>query len=346
MNNGKLKIGIIGLGRISPRHIEDSISQIKELELAAVCDIDKKLAQASGQKHNVAWYTKYEDLIKDKNVDVVSICTPNGWHYPMGLAVAKANKHCVMEKPISLIYKDGKKLVNAFKNSQGLLFPVLQVRYNPVIRVVKDYVDKHYLGKVLTAAVVIRWNRPQEYFDKSEWHGTKKMDGGTLLTQGIHYIDAMQFILGPAKTVFAKTGKVAHKIEVEDITNAILDLRSGARVNLEFTVCTYPHNLECSLTILGEKGTIKIGGLAMNTCEIWEVANTPKPIFPEGIAPNQYAGGMYVGSCPNHFSIYQNLVDVIIHKQPSFIYARDALESLRIIDGIRHSNATKKELFL
>jgi UDP-N-acetyl-2-amino-2-deoxyglucuronate dehydrogenase len=172
------------------------------------------------------------------------------------------------------------------------------------------------------------------------------MDGGSLLTQAIHYIDITQYILGPAKSLFGKFDRVAHDIEAEDIANAIINFKSGTRANLEFTICAYPHNLECSLTILGEKGSIKIGGIAMNKCELWEVENAPQPYIPEGLVPNQYAGGMYVGSCPNHKSIYQNLVNTVIHGKESFLKAEDALESLRIIDGIKKSSEQSKEIIL
>lgn len=342
--NKQLGVGVIGLGRISPRHIEDSIKQIKELKLAAVCDIEEKLVEETGKKEGVPFYKNYQDLIDNKDVNIVAVCTPNWLHYPIGLAVAKAGKHCVMEKPISLNYSDAKKLVDIFNQSKGKLFPVLQVRYNPAVRTLKDYVSSGKLGKIYTASVIIRWTRPQEYFSESNWKGTLKKDGGTLLTQGIHYIDVLQYVLGKAKSVYGKLATVAHKIEVEDISNAIIDFQSGVRAGLEFTVCTYPHNLECSITVMGENGTIKMGGQAMNICEIWEVKNIPKPIIPDGVSPNQYAGGLYVGSCPNHQSIYKNLVDVLVYKKPSFINGADALESIRIIDAIKKSNEQNAEI--
>lgn len=342
----KLGVGIIGLGRIFPRHLDDSIKQIPELKLSAVCDKNVALAKRVGKRENVPYYEKYQDLIDDKAVDIVAICTPNGLHFEMGLAVAKANKHCIMEKPIAIYYKDSLKLVETFKKSRGKLFPVLQVRFNPAIQVLKKYVSEGAFGKILTASLIIRWTRPQEYFDKSDWKGTLNLDGGTLLTQGIHYVDIMQYILGPAQSLFGKLGRVARKIETEDIANAIVDFKSGARANIEFTVCTYPHNLECSLTVLGEKGTSKIGGVAMNDCEIWEVQNTPKPIIGQGIPPNVYADGMYVGSCPNHIAIYQNLVNHLVFNKPSVIKAEDALESLRIIEGIKKSDTLNKQIIL
>lgn len=340
----KLGVGIIGLGRIFPRHLEDSIKLIPQLSLAAVCDNNISLAEKIGKKEEIPYYQNYKDLIKDDLVDIVAVCVPNGLHYEMGMSVAKANKHCVMEKPIAIQYKDARSLIRAFNKSRGKLFPVLQVRFNPAVQMLKKYVDKKVLGKILTATLTIRWTRPQKYFDESPWKGSLKMDGGTLLTQGIHYIDIMQYILGPAKSLYGKLGKVAHIIETEDIAHAIIDFKSGTRANVEFTVCTYPHNLECSLTVLGEKGTVKIGGVAMNTCEIWEVQGIPKPEIDEGKTPNVYARGMYVGSCPNHIAIYQNLVNHLVFKKPSIITAEDALESLRIVEGIKKSSKLNKEI--
>ncbi|OGK62532.1 hypothetical protein A2334_05860 [Candidatus Roizmanbacteria bacterium RIFOXYB2_FULL_38_10] len=348
----KLGIGVIGLGRIFLRHYDDSIKQLPEIELVAVCDNKKSVLNkyrdelSKDKTPPPSFYTDYQHLIDDKRVDVVTIATPNGLHNIMGMAVAVAQKHCIMEKPISQNFKDAQRLVNAFKKSKGKLFPVLQVRYNPAVQTLRSAIKKGLLGKILTASVIIRWTRPQEYFDESDWKGTLKMDGGTLLTQAIHYVDIMQYVLGPGKSVFGKLDRVAHKIEAEDIANAIIDLKTGTRVNLEFTVCTYPHNLECSLTVLGEKGTVKIGGTAMNKCELWEVKDTPMPYIPEGLIPNVYAGGMYVGSCPNHKSIYENMINNLVYKKESFLKAEDALESLRIIDGIKKSSEMKKEVIL
>lgn len=341
----KLGVGVIGLGRIFSNHA-NSIKQINKLRLSAICDINKDIAEEIGRKEKVNYYCDYHDLINDKNVNIVAVCVPNYLHLEIGLAAAEKNKHCVMEKPIAKNYKDGKKLIAAFEKSKGLLFPVLQVRYNPAVQILKKYAQNGSLGKILTASLIVRWCRPQEYFDQSLWRGTLKKDGGSLLSQAIHYIDAMQYILGTVKSIFGKISRVFHKIETEDIANAVIDFESGARANFEFTICAYPHNLECSLTVLGEAGSIKIGGLAMNKCELWEVKNAPRPIIPEGLTPNIYANGLYIGSCPNHSLIYQNLVDVLFNKKPCFIKASDALESLKIIDAIKKSSELKKEIIL
>ena len=172
------------------------------------------------------------------------------------------------------------------------------------------------------------------------------MCGGTLLTQGIHYLDVMHYVLGDVKSVFARTNTVGHKMDMEDVVHAIIDFESGALVNLEFTVCAYPHNLECSFTVLGKDGTIKIGGSAMNVCELWVVKDKPKPYIPEGLAPNQYAGGSYVVSCPNHYFVYSNLVNTLVYHKVSDVCGLDALESLRIIDAIMKSSKTGKTIHL
>jgi len=342
----KIRIGLIGLGRIYPRHVDDSIEQLDELELVAVCDIDKKLSREVGKKKGVRYYDDFKNLVNDDEVDVVAIATPNSFHYPIAKYVAKRNKHCILEKPIALNHNMASRLVEAFEISKGALFPVLQVRYNPAIQATRYHVHEGNLGRIFTAALTIRWTRPQEYFDQSDWKGTKKIDGGSLITQAIHYIDTMQYILGRPKIIYGKVDRLKLDIETEDAANAIIDFENGTRANFEFTICTYPQNLESSLAILGEKGTIKIGGLAMNELETWNVEDTPQPSITKGLTPNHYAGGMYVGSCPNHKAIYQNLVNVLVHGKPSFINGSDALPSLEIIDTIKKSSRLKREIRL
>lgn len=328
-----LGVGIVGLGRILPKHLEDSIKQIDGLKLAAVCDENKEAAKNLAKKEKVPYYTRYQDLVNDNNVNVVSVLTPNFLHFEIGMYCAKKGKHCIMEKPIALNYRNALQLVNTFKKHKAILLPVLQNRYNPAIGLVKEYVRQGALGKILTAVLSVHWTRPQQYYDESSWKGTKKFDGGSLLTQAIHFIDAMQWILGRTKSVIAKVDTVGHKIQVEDIANAIIDLQSGTRVNFDFTVCTYPHNLQASLTILGQTGSIKIGGTGMNMIDFWEVKNTPPP---------------YISAGPfnNHKFIYQNAVDVLRDHKQNFIKAEETLESLRIIDAILLSSKKRKEIFL
>lgn len=341
----KLGVGIVGLGSIFPRHCE-AIKKISELELRAVCDSRKDIGQKIGRKENVKYYSDYHDIINDENVDIISVCTPNGLHFPIGMETAKKGKHCIMEKPLALNYSDARKLVTLFKKQRKWLFPVLQVRYNPAIMAVKKAVGRNLLGNMFSASIIMRWSRPEEYFSKSIWRGSRKLDGGALLTQAIHYIDVMSHILGPAKSVFGKTKKAMHAIETEDTVNAIIEFESRVTANLEFTICAYPRNLECSLTILGEKGSVKIGGPAMNRCELWEIKNSPIPKIAPGLEPNKYDGGKYVGSCPNHSYIYKNLTDVLLRGKIPTTTANEALESIKIIDAIKKSNKVGREIFV
>lgn len=344
MNEQKLGVGIIGLGRIFPRHLEDSIKTIDELELAAVCDSDAKLAKKVGETEKVPYFTDYHQLIAHPDVDVVAIATPNGFHFEMALAVAKAGKDCVLEKPIAQNAVQAAKLVKAFEKSKGQLFPVLQVRYNPAVQTLKHFVDQGSLGELYLGALTIYWTRPQEYFDESSWKGSPDLDGGSLLTQSIHYIDVMQYILGMPTAAYGTLDTVKLKIKTEDTALVILEYSSKLKANIIFTIATYPHNLESSLTVLGETGSVKVGGLATNELEIWEVKNVPMPMVSKGVDPNVYAGGQYVGSCPNHRSIYENMVNVLVKKRPSFITAADAVNSIKIIDAIKKSAATGKKV--
>jgi UDP-N-acetyl-2-amino-2-deoxyglucuronate dehydrogenase len=172
------------------------------------------------------------------------------------------------------------------------------------------------------------------------------MDGGSLLNQGIHYVDIMQWILGPVRSVFAKVDTVAHEIEVEDIVLATLHFENGAYATFEFTLCTYPNNVENSISILGTKGTIKIGGPALNKIEHWEVSETPLPLLAEGLAPNVYAGGMYQGSCPNHHRIYEDALNHLLEGRRGVVDPAEALKSIRIAEAIYESARTGKEVMI
>jgi UDP-N-acetyl-2-amino-2-deoxyglucuronate dehydrogenase len=345
-NKEKIKIGLIGCGRISVQHF-NSIEKIPEMELRAVCDIKTERAKKAAKKYKVDWYKDYRQLLKRDDIDLVSICTPNGLHVQMGIDTAHSGKDVVMEKPLGINLKEVDRLLNYFRKKNKKLFSVLQVRFNPPIQAVKKIIEEKKLGRINNAALVVRWARPQKYFDQDEWRGTKKLDGGTLLNQGIHYVDILQWLLGPVKSVFAKKDTLSHKIEIEDIVVAIFKFKNGGYATLEFTICTYPRNLECSISILGSKGTIKIDGLAANEIETWELENLPRPALSSGLIPNVYAGGLYQGSCPNHLFVYKNIVRFYQGDKAAFITdGEEARKSLEIVEAVYSSAQLKKEVFL
>lgn len=338
-----IRVGIIGCGRISKMHLE-SIRALPELQLIAICDVNSQTLQTLQSQYAVEGYRDYRELLSREDVDLVSICTPNGWHYPMARDAFLSNKHVLLEKPITLELDEADHLIQLSEEKQLKFFAVKQVRYNPAVRILKKVIDEGYFGKLFSAALVVRWSRPQEYFDGSDWRGTRDMDGGSLLNQGIHYVDVMQWLVGEVKSVIGRAATVNHNIEIEDEAYGLLEFQNGAFATLEFSINTYPHNLECSLTVLGENGTVKLSGPAMNEIELWHVKNFPRPVLPPGLPPNVYAGGLYQGSCPNHIYIYQDIIKYFNNSHAHIIDGKEARKSLAIIKTLYESSRSGKEL--
>jgi len=341
----KINFALIGCGRISAQHFA-AMEKLPEVQLRAVCDIKEGRAKEAAKKYKVDWYADYRQLLKRNDIDVVSICTPNGLHVPMGMAAASAGKYVLLEKPLGITLRQVDRMLKHFQKKQKKLFAVLQVRFNPPLQFLKQIVATDKLGRLYNAALVVRWFRPQSYFDNDEWRGTKRLDGGSLLNQGIHYVDVLQWLLGPVESVFAKKDRVAHKIETEDTVVAILHFKNKAYATIEFSICTYPRNLECSISILGSRGTVKVGGQALNEIELWEVENLPKPNLAPSLAPNIYANGLYQGSCPNHVFVYQEIVNYFCRRPNQHIDGYKARNSLEIVEAIYQSAKRKKEIHL
>ena len=332
---------IIGCGRIAIQHAE-SIKSVSGLNLVAVSDINKKRAQEFSKKYNVQYLTN-EEIYENKDINIVAICTPNNTHPEIGIKLANAKKHIVCEKPLAISIKKADELIKKCKEKKVKLFAVKQVRFNPAVQALKKNIKN--LGKIYSASLVIRWTRPQEYFDNDEWRGTKKLDGGTLINQGIHYLDVLLWCLGPIESIIAKKDTLAHKIEIEDIALAVFKFRSGALGTLEFTINTYPKNMECSLTVLGENGTVKIGGTAMNEVVHWDVKGVPRPEI-ESIQGNVYDKGLYQGSCPNHKLVYQNIINYMNGKEDIIADGEEARKSLELVEAIYRSADHNKEIKL
>jgi len=267
-----VRIGLIGCGRISRNHF-DAIGKVDGLLLTAVCDSDAERARAAGEAHGVAWYRTLDDLLRDPAVDVVAVCTPSGLHAPHGAAAARAGKHVITEKPMALSLAQADDLVHACDNAGVHLFVVKQNRLNPPIQLLKRAVDKNRFGRIFMANVTVRWQRPQEYYDAEPWRGTWEFDGGAMMNQASHYVDLVQWLVGPVESVMAQTATQARRIEAEDSGIGILKFRSGALGVIEVNVLTYPKNYEGSITIMGERGTVKIGGTAVNRVDHWIFAD-------------------------------------------------------------------------
>ncbi len=271
MTHRTFDIALVGCGRISKNHF-DAIASTDGLRLVAVCDVDAERARAAGEEQGVPWFTSYEELLAGVPCDIVALCTPSGLHALQGILAARAGRHVLSEKPMATSLRGADDLVEACDTAGVHLFVVKQNRLNPPIQLLRRAIDKGRFGRIYLANVTVRWQRPQEYYDAAPWRGTWEFDGGAIMNQASHYVDLMQWLVGPVESVVAKTATQARRIEAEDSGAAVLKFRSGALGVIEVNVLTYPRNLEGSITILGEKGSVKIGGTAVNKVEHWAFA--------------------------------------------------------------------------
>ena len=333
------RIGLVGCGRISKNHF-DAIRKVEGLELAAVCDIDVERARGAAEVQGVPSYRSLDDMLRAGDFDVVTICTPSGLHSVQGIAAAQAGKHVVTEKPMSLTLRQADDLVRACDDAGVQLFVVKQNRLNPPIQLVKRAVDKGRFGRIYMANVTVRWQRPQEYYDAEPWRGTWEFDGGAIMNQASHYVDLIQWLVGPVESVMGKTATQARRIEAEDSGIGILKFRSGALGVIEVDVLTYPRNLEGSITIIGERGTVKIGGTAVNRVEHWTFADYDDDDKLVDAAntnpPTVYGFG--------HEGYYRNVLAVLRGEAKPETDGRAGRKSLELILGIYESAKTGCEV--
>jgi UDP-N-acetyl-2-amino-2-deoxyglucuronate dehydrogenase len=336
---GEFKVALVGCGRISRNHF-DALKKIEGLTLCAVCDIVPERADAAAQQEGVPGFTSYEEMLQRVDCSVVSICTPSGLHAAQGALAAHAGKNVVTEKPMAITLGQADDLVKTCDDAGVFLFVVKQNRLNPPVQLLRRAIDKGRFGRIFLANTTVRWQRPQDYYDAAPWRGTWEFDGGAIMNQASHYVDLIQWLVGPVESVMAKTATQARRIEAEDSGVALLKFRSGALGVIEVNVLTYPRNLEGSITILGEKGSVKIGGTAVNRVEHWlfadyddddklvESANTNPP--------NIYGFG--------HEGYYRNVLSVLRGEAQPQTDGRAGRKSLELILGIYESAKIGREV--
>jgi UDP-N-acetyl-2-amino-2-deoxyglucuronate dehydrogenase len=331
----KPSFAIIGCGRIAKRHAEQII---KHGTLSAVCDIIPEKANELAAIYNATAYYSIEDLLaSEKNVDVVSICTPNGLHAIHSIKALEAGINVLCEKPLCIITEDGEKMIEATLNFNKKLFVVKQNRYNPPVVFLKDLINNGKLGKIYSFQINCFWNRPNEYY--SSWKGTKDLDGGTLFTQFSHFIDLLYWLLGDVAAVKTNTKNFAHAaIEFEDTGVVLFEMKTGAIGSLNYTVNSFNKNMEGSFTVFAEKGTIKIGGQYLNELEYCNVEGIINPELPKGNPANGY--GFYQGSMSNHDKVYENLIKVLKDDEHEFASAEEGLKTVEIIERIYEAPST------
>jgi UDP-N-acetyl-2-amino-2-deoxyglucuronate dehydrogenase len=305
-----------------------------------VCDIVPERARASAEQEGVPAFSSYEEMLQRVECDIVSICTPSGLHAAHGALAARAGKHVITEKPMAISLGQADELVKACDDAGVFLFVVKQNRLNPPIQLLRRAVDKGRFGRIFIANTTVRWQRPQEYYDAAPWRGTWEFDGGAIMNQASHYVDLIQWLVGPVESVMAKTATQARRIEAEDSGVALLKFRSGALGVIEVNVLTYPRNIEGSITILGEKGSVKIGGTAVNRVEHWQFADyddDDKLVDSANTNPPTVYGF-------GHEGYYRNVLSVLRGEAQPQTDGRAGRKSLELILGIYESAKIGREV--
>jgi UDP-N-acetyl-2-amino-2-deoxyglucuronate dehydrogenase len=328
----KLNFALIGCGRIGARHAAH-ISKYGILK--AVCDIDKEKANLIGEENGASVYYEIDSLLEgETEIDVVSICTPNGLHAEHSIKSLKKGFHVLCEKPMCINVHDCGRMIHEAERANRRLFIVKQNRFNPPVQVVKDLIDNGKLGKLYSVQLNCFWNRNEKYYSESNWKGTKSLDGGTLFTQFSHFIDLLYYMIGDIKDAVSFTGNFHHQnqIEFEDTGVVAIKFYNGVVGTINYTVNSFQKNMEGSLTIFTEKGTVKIGGQYLNELEYAKIDDYEVTELPQGNPPNLY--GDYIGSMSNHAQVYENLIDVLTGNGVIATNGYEGLKTVEIIDKI------------
>ncbi len=343
---GKLKIAIIGCGRISYKHVEAIFNNDKEAELVAVCDIIESLAQQIKEKYvnlkgndcKVTVYTDYKDMLDKEEIDLVTIATESGYHAEIAMECMKHKKHVIVEKPMALSIKDADAMIACAKENKVKLCVSHQNRFNKPIRELKKAIDSNRFGKIINGTARILWNRNMNYYRQAPWRGTWKLDGGTLMNQCIHNIDLLQWCLGgEVETLYSQCDTFIRDIEGEDFGAVLVRFKNGAIGIIEGSACVYPKNLEETLSIFGENGTAVIGGLAVNKIETWKFADGLDE--EEEIIKNQDKDPDTVYGF-GHTPLFKDMIDAINNDREPLINGEEGKKSVAIILAAYKSRLT------
>ncbi|MDH4290494.1 MAG: Gfo/Idh/MocA family oxidoreductase [Aquincola sp.] len=266
----RIRFALAGCGRISKNHFDAVGHYQTEAELVDVCDIDPAALAAAVGRTGARGHASLDQMLAATDADAVALTTPSGLHPQQAMQVAAAGRHVVTEKPMATRWADGLRMVRACDEAGVRLYVVKQNRGNATLRLLKHAVEAGRFGRIFMVTVNVFWSRPQEYYDSASWRGTWEFDGGAFMNQASHYVDLLDWLIGPVESVMAYTGTLARRIEVEDTGVAALRWRNGAMGSINVTMLTYPKNLEGSITILGERGSVRIGGVALNEIQHWQ----------------------------------------------------------------------------
>lgn len=329
----KVRFGVVGFGHIGVRHVQ-VIEQDENAELVAVGEIDEeKRKKLQEMMPDVHVYSDYLKMVDVEELDVVSICTPHGLHYEMSLELSRKKIHSLVEKPMALSSDQCDEMIRVAIENEVKVFVVKQNRYNKPIALTKSAIDVGKLGKLFMCQCNVFWNRQPEYYKKSNWRGSKELEGGALFTQVSHFIDLLIWYMGDLQDARTYIDTLYHQIGIEDTGVSILKFQSGALGSLNWTNNVYNINYEGSLTFFGEKGTIKIGGKYLNKIDFWDVQGYP---MPEQVdfddKPNDY--GAYKGSSSNHDKVISAVSRKLLDQRIHVVEGDEGIKTIQAIEKI------------
>ncbi|HEY4202727.1 MAG TPA: Gfo/Idh/MocA family oxidoreductase [Devosiaceae bacterium] len=323
----KIRVALVGCGRISQNHFAALGQYADDIELVDVCDVIPAAAQAAAQKTGARAHTNYTEMLRQSDADVVVLTTPSGLHASQGILAAGAGKHVVSEKPMATKLEDGVEFVKACDTAGVKLFVVKQNRRNSTLQLLKRAVTQGRFGRINMVTLNVFWTRPQDYYDAAKWRGTWEYDGGAFMNQASHYVDLLNWLVGPIESLHAYTATLGRKIEAEDTGVLSVKWRSGALGSMAVTMLTYPKNLEGSVTILGDKGTVRVGGIALNQIEAWEFAEPHED--DAKVADASYIPNSVYGA--GHALYYDNVVKTLRGEAEAETDGREGLKSLEVL---------------
>lgn len=325
-----IKFALVGCGRIAQNHIASIAKHDGRAELSDACDIDAAAAEAAAKLTGARSHANLAEMLESTEADVVVLTTPSGLHAEQAIEVAKSGRHVMTEKPMATRWTDAQQMVRACDAAAVRLFVVKQNRRNATLQLLKKAVEQGRFGRIYMVNINVFWTRPQEYYDSAAWRGTWEFDGGAFMNQASHYVDLLDWLIGPIESLQAYTATMARNIEVEDSGVVNIRWRSGALGSMNVTMLTYPKNLEGSITILGEKGTVRIGGLAVNQIQHWEFSE-PHPDDAK-VADASYETSSVYGF--GHPLYYDNVIKVLRGEAEPETDGREGLRSLEVLTGI------------
>jgi UDP-N-acetyl-2-amino-2-deoxyglucuronate dehydrogenase len=323
----KIRMALVGCGRIAANHFGAMEQHAQDIEIVDVCDVDPTAIEKAVARTGAKGHASLTQMLKSTTADMVVLTTPSGLHPEQAIEVALARRHVITEKPMATRWHDGLRMVKACDDAGVRLLVVKQNRRNATLQLLKRAVEQKRFGRIYMVNINVFWTRPQDYYDSAKWRGTWEFDGGAFMNQASHYVDLLDWLIGPIESMQAYTATLARDIEVEDSGVLSIRWRSGALGSMNVTMLTYPRNLEGSITILGEKGTVRVGGLAVNEIQHWEFAD--KLPEDENIASASYQTTSVYGH--GHPLYYENVVKVMRGQAEPETDGREGLKSLEVL---------------